>query len=404
MHCFGDCGENRRTDGGTMRNRIAMCSGILAIALGLALAAVAQAQAPPKHPITFDDLIKMHRVSGSQVARDGKWVAYAVSTPDIELNRGVSNIWIVPATGGEAIQVTQGGRDTSPAWSPDGKWLAFLSAREGTPQVYLLSMEGGEAKKLTQLSTGADIFKWAPDGKSIAFTSAVYVDCKDDACNAKRDGEKEKSKVKGRIYDHLLYRHWDHWSEGKHSHLFVMPADGSVPARDLTPEADYDIPPDERGAPSDINFSPDSKEICYTAVTDKVEAISTNADLFVVPVSGGEAKRITSNPGFDGNPVYSPDGRAITYHAQLTAGYEADRWRMMLYDRKQARARISRPGSTAAPTIWRGRRTAKPFTSPRKMRRCSRFMQWRREPARRQRSCLMATTAHFPSAAMRPVW
>ncbi|MFI5097283.1 MAG: prolyl oligopeptidase family serine peptidase [Candidatus Acidiferrales bacterium] len=321
-----------------MRNRIVMYSGILATALGIAAAVHAQAQAPAKHAITFDDLIKMHRVSDSQISRDGQWVAYAVSTPDIELNRGVSNIWIIPAAAGEAIQVTQGGRDTSPAWSPDGKALAFLSAREGTPQVYLLSMEGGEAKKLTRLSAGADIFKWAPDGKSIAFTSSVYLDCKDDACNAKRDEEKEKSKVKARIYDHLLFRHWDHWSEGKRSHLFVMPTDGGTPARDLTPEVDYDIPPDERGAPSDINFSPDSKEICYTAVTDKVEAISTNADLFVVPVSGGEAKRITSNPGFDGNPAYSPDGRAIAYHAQLTAGYEADRWRVMLYDRQTGKS------------------------------------------------------------------
>ncbi|HYW65330.1 MAG TPA: S9 family peptidase [Candidatus Dormibacteraeota bacterium] len=322
-----------------MRNRIAMRSGVLAIALGVALGVHAQAPVPAKRAITFDDLIKMHRVSDSQISRDGKWVAYAVSTPDMELNRGVSNIWIIPATGGEAIQVTQGGRDTSPAWSPDGKTLAFLSARDGNSQVYLLSMKGGEAKKLTQLSTGADVFKWAPDGKSIAFTSYVYVDCKDDACNAKRDEDKEKSKVKARIYDHLLYRHWDHWSEGKRSHLFVMAADGSSPARDLTPEADYDIPPDgERGGPDDINFSPDGKEICYTAVTDKVEAISTNADLFVVPVSGGEAKRITSNPGFDGNPVYSPDGRSIAYHAQLTAGYESDRWRIMLYDRQRGKS------------------------------------------------------------------
>ena len=92
---------------------------------------------------------------------------------------------------------------------------------------------------------------------------------------------------------------------------------------------------------NDINFSPDSKEICFTAVTDKVEATSTNGDLFIVPVSGGETKRITTQPGFDGNPVYSPDGKYIVYHAQLTAGYEADRWRVMLYDRASGEERKS---------------------------------------------------------------
>src|SRR5260370_2390029 len=191
-------------------------------------------------------------------------------------------------------------------------------------------MDGGEAKKLTTLSTGADLFKWSPDGKNIAFTSAVYLDCKEDACNAKRDEEKEKSKVKAHIYDHLLYRHWDHWSEGKRSHLFVEPVDASAAARDLTLTADYDIPPDQRGGPTDINFSPDGKEICFTAVTDKVGATSTNGDLFVLPVSGGEPKRITKNPGFDRNPVYSPDGNTIAYHAQFASGYETDRCQFLL--------------------------------------------------------------------------
>ncbi len=293
----------------------------------------AHAQTPAKHPLTFDDLIKLHRVSGATISKDGKWVAYAVSTPDMEANRGVSNVWMISTSGGDPIQISQGGRDSSPAWSPDGKTLAFLSARDGTSQIYLLSLEGGEAKKLTTLSTGADLFHWSPDGKTIAFTSSVYPDCKDDACNAKRDEEKEKSKVKAHIYDHLLYRHWDHWSEGKRSHLFVISSDGRS-AKDLTPGADYDVPPEERSGPGDFNFSPDSNEICFTAVTDKVEAISTNGDLFLVPVTGGEPKRITTQPGFDGNPVYSPDGRFIAYHAQLTAGYEADKWRVMLYDRK----------------------------------------------------------------------
>jgi len=118
---------------------------------------------------------------------------------------------------------------------------------------------------------------------------------------------------------------------------FVIPVDGSAAQFDLTRGGDYDVPPDERGGPADINFSPDGKEICFTAVIDKMEAISTNGDLFIVPVAGGDAKRITTQPGFDGNPVYSPDGKFIAYHAQLTAGYEADRWRVMLYDRAAGR-------------------------------------------------------------------
>ena len=304
------------------------------------------AQESSKHPITFDDMIKLHRIAEPQVSPDGKWVAYTVSTPDMDANRGKSNIWVVPTAGGAAMQLTQSGHDSSPVWSPDGKTLAFLSSRSGESQVYLLSMVGGEAQTLTKLSTGADMVKWSPDGKTIAFTSSVYPDCvsrsaaalnNDDDCNKKRDEEKEKNKVKAHVAEHLLYRHWTHWNEGKRSHLFVIPADGSAAPRDLTTGADYDVPPDERGGPADINFSPDGREICFTTVTDKMEAISTNADLFIVPVIGGEAKRITTQPGFDGNPVYSPDGKYIAYHAQLTAGYEADRWRVMLYDRQNGK-------------------------------------------------------------------
>ncbi|HKE07186.1 MAG TPA: S9 family peptidase [Candidatus Acidoferrum sp.] len=300
----------------------------------LAASLCANAQAPAKHPITFDDMIQLHRVSAPQISPDGKWVTFAVSTPDMQANRNASNLWLISTAGGAPVQLTQSGHDGAPAWSPDGKTLAFLSSRGGSSQVYLLSMSGGEPKKLTTLSTGADLFQWSPDGKTIAFTSAVYLACKDDACNAQRDAEKEKSMVKAHIADHLLYRHWDHWSEGKRSHLFAMPTDASAAARDLTPTADYDIPPDERGEVNDFAFSPDGKEICYTAVPDEMEAISTNGELFLVPTAGGEPKKITSNPGFDGNPVYSPDGKYIAYHAQLTPEYESDRWRLMLYDRK----------------------------------------------------------------------
>ncbi|HKN74291.1 MAG TPA: S9 family peptidase [Candidatus Acidoferrum sp.] len=305
----------------------------LFIVVLLAVQSSVMPQEAGKHAITFADMIQMHRVGEAQVSPDGKWVVYTVSTPDLDANRGVSNIWIVPTTGGASLQLTQSGHDSSPVWSPDGKQIAFLSSRSGDSQVYLLSMDGGEAKPLTHFSTGADIVKWSPDGKAIAFTSGVYPDCKDDACNSARDADKEKNKVKAHVAEHLLYRHWTHWNDGKRGHLFVVPADGSAPPRDLIPGANYDVPPDERGGASDLNFSPDSKEICFTAVTDPVEAISTNGDLFVVPVAGGEAKRITTQPGFDGGPAYSPDGKYIAYHAQLTPEYESDRWRVMLYDR-----------------------------------------------------------------------
>jgi dipeptidyl aminopeptidase/acylaminoacyl peptidase len=310
-------------------------AGRLWVSLLLLSAAVAtEAQEAAKRAITFDDLIAMHRVAEAQLSPDGKLVVYTVATPDMDTNRNASNLWMAPVAGGEAIQLTRTGKDSSPQWSPDGKSIAFLSARSGDSQVYLLSMDGGEAHPVTKVSTGADFVKWSPDGKTIAFTSSVYVDCKDDDCNKKRNDEKGKNKVKAHVAENLLYRHWTHWNEGPRAHLFVMPSDGTGEAEDLTTGANYDVPPDQRGDENDINFSPDSKEICFTAVTDKVEAISTNGDLFIVPVTGsGEPKRITTQPGFDGNPVYSPDGKYIAYHAQLTAGYEADKWRVMLYDR-----------------------------------------------------------------------
>jgi dipeptidyl aminopeptidase/acylaminoacyl peptidase len=313
-----------------MKRQIVSVSVLLCFAL---IVVAPNGTAQSKHAITFDDLISMQRVSDPHASPDGKWVAFTVSTPDKEANRNAMNIWLVPSAGGDATALTRSGRDNSPRWSPDGKQIAFLSSRDGESQIYLISVEGGEATKASSISTGVDGFYWAPDGKSFAFTTGVFPDCKEEACNKKRLDDAAKSKVKARVYEHLLYRHWTHWNDGRRSHLFVMPVAGGA-ARDLMPGADYDAPPDFRGDGNDIAFSPDGRELCFTAVTDAMEAISTNADLFIVPADGSAApKRITENPGYDSHPVYSPDGKSIAYHAQLKAGYEADRWRLMLYDR-----------------------------------------------------------------------
>src|ERR1700690_2583479 len=321
-----------RLFGGGRMLRMFRCLALGALALFLGVGA-ASAQGA-RRPMTFDDLIAMHRVSDPRMSPDGRYVAYTVATPDREANRVAPNIWIVPTAGGEPRQLTRSGSDQRPRWSPDGTKLAFLSARDGSQQVYWIALASGEATRLTSLSGGAENELWSPDGKTIAFVSSVYPDCADDECNAKRDAEKQKNKVKAHVATKLLYRHWTTWWDGKRSHLFVISADGGGKPRDLTLGADYDVPPFNLGAPEAIGFSPDSAELAFTANTDVDAATNTNGDIFTVPVNGSSApKRITENRGDDWGPVYSPDGNWIAYRSHMTAGYEADRWRLMIFDR-----------------------------------------------------------------------
>jgi dipeptidyl aminopeptidase/acylaminoacyl peptidase len=299
-----------------------------------------QAAGGRRRPITVATLLAIERVSEPQIAPDGRRVVYTVGMPDLSANRTSRDVWIVSNGGGNGRALTTTGKDSGARWAPDGRRIAFVSARAGSAQIYIVDVDGtGEPTKLTNLSGGADNLVWSPDGKTIAFTSEVYPDCRDDACNAKRDEEREKNPVLARFYDRLLYRHWTSWSEGKRNHLFVAPASGGE-ARDLIPGADYDVPPREREGPHPIAFAPDSQAICFTAVVDRVEATSTNGDLFEIEVAGGAPKRLTTNPGFDGAPAYSPDGKTIAYHSQARAGYESDKWRLILYDRASGRHTI----------------------------------------------------------------
>ncbi|MBI4472855.1 MAG: S9 family peptidase, partial [Acidobacteria bacterium] len=291
-----------------------------------------------RHPITFDDLIGFGRVADPQPSPDGQWIAYSVTRYDKAKNAGNSDIWIIPTAGGEARQLTQSEkRDNNPRWSPDGKNIAFISSRDGLPQIWVIDLSGGEARKLTTISTGAAGVVWSPDGKLLAFTSEVFPDCKDDECNRKRTEAAETSKVKAKIIDRLLYRHWDSWKDGRRTHVFVVSAEGGIPL-DVTP-GDYDAPPFSLGGPTDYDFSPDGKEICFARNTDKVEAVSTNVDLWVVSTTGGEPVKLTPNPAYDGSPLYSPDGRFIAYRAQRRAGFESDKFELMVYDRNAKTSR-----------------------------------------------------------------
>jgi Tol biopolymer transport system component len=202
----------------------------------------------------------------------------------------------------------------------------------------------GEPRKLTTISTETSAAIWSPDGKNILFVSAVWPDCKDEACNKERDDARAQSKVKAQVFTHLLYRHWNAYGDGKRSHLFIQAVDGGTPP-DLTP-GNHDVPPFSLGGQDQYSFSPDGKEIAYASNLDEVEATSTNTDIFVVAVPQNIAslanqpdhivplaKKISTSPGADSTPLYSPDGKYIAFRSQARAGYESDRFRLMVYER-----------------------------------------------------------------------
>lgn len=317
-----------------MRRRL-----ILIAALVMFLAAFSAAQS--KRPFTFEDMMSLKRAGDPVVSPDGKWVLFSAVDVNLAENTRKSHLWIVPVAGGDAKQLTTGATAESRGrFSPDGKSILFLTARDGGTQVWVQAFDAGngalsgEPRRVTNISTEADGAMWSPDGKSILFTSEVYADCADDACNKERDEAKGKSKVKASIFTRLYYRHWNAYTRFKRSHLFLVPSEGGV-AKDLTP-GDHDVPPFSLGGQDDCAFSPDGKEIAYTSNVEQVEATSTNNDVFVVPVTGGPAKKISTSPGSDSTPLYSPDGKYIALRVQFRGGYESDRFRLFVYDRAAA--------------------------------------------------------------------
>jgi dipeptidyl aminopeptidase/acylaminoacyl peptidase len=313
----------------------------------LAAAPICCAQA--KRPMTFDDMMAMKRLGSTAVSPDGNWLGYAVTTVDLEQNTKTSELWLQKIAGGDPIKlaVAQPG-DTGLQFAPDGHSILFLSSREGGQQIWLADFDPStgaatNAKKLTAISTEADNAKWAPDGHFVVFTSSVYPDCPaittadsatGEKCNADRDKALADSKVKAQIFTQLLYRHWNHYTGDKRSHLFLVSVeDGSL--RDLTPSDPHDVPPFSLEGGGGFDIAPDSKELAFTENPDPVPAISTSAQIYTLDLTNPDAKpvKVSTSAGGNFNPAYSPDGKYIAWRSQARAGYESDKFRLMLYDR-----------------------------------------------------------------------
>jgi len=301
----------------------------------LCVATTLSAQA--KRAMTFEDFASVRAVGDPQPSPDGRSVLFVVRSIDLPGNRRVAHTFVMPAAGGAARRFPNTEISATEArWSPDGRRIAYVA--EG--QLWIADVDGANRRQLAKLTGGASGPVWSPVGDRIAFVSSVYHGCTNDACNAQKEKEKTESKVKAHITDQLLFRHWNAWDEGTRSHLFVVSADGGEP-RDVTAHARYDVPPGPFGGSEGYAFSSDGNELAYTAKDQgRTDAWSTDVNVYTVSVNGGTPVVITSaNKGADQNPVYSPDGRFIAYASQARAGFESDRWRLMLYDRSTKRAR-----------------------------------------------------------------
>ena len=307
-----------------------ICGVVLVLAAALPSSAYAQ-----KRPMTFTDLAAVHGVSDPQISPSGTSVLYAVTTADLSHNRRSSATYILPVAGGPVRQFPSSAVVASEArWSPDGKSVAYIADDQLWVAPVDQSAVAGSPKQLTNLSGGVSGPVWSPTGDRIAVVSAVYSDCPDDPCNAARAKADAENPVKAHVTDQLMYRHWKAWIPNTRSHLFVVGVTGS-PAVDVTRGVKYDVPPGPFGGSEGYGFSPDGKEIAYTAKDQgREDAWSTDVNLYVVPSAGGTPAVITaSNHGADANPVYTPDGRWILYQSQKRPGFESDAGRLMAYDR-----------------------------------------------------------------------
>jgi dipeptidyl aminopeptidase/acylaminoacyl peptidase len=308
----------------------------------LILSLLAPSPAPPRPasppPFTATEMMRLQRLADPQVSPDGRWIAYQSTQVDTTSWTRNTDIWIVAAAGGAPRRLTEDARsDTRPRWSPDGRRIAFLSTRDGGSQVWLVDAAGGTPRQVTSLPTEVGGVLWA-DERTLVVTSDVHPECGpaapggayDAGCNRKRMEAAIKPSA-ARAYDGLLVRHWNTWEDRRRSHLHAVDV-ASGDARDLTP-GEADVPPFSVGGPDDYDVSPDGREIAFARKDPATEAFSTDAELFVAPVAGGAVTKVSGSPGYDGQPRYSPDGTMIAFRAQVRAGFEADRWRLMVYDR-----------------------------------------------------------------------
>ncbi|MCI6073883.1 MAG: S9 family peptidase [Bacteroidales bacterium] len=302
-----------------MRKRI-----LLAVMLGALVATGANAQ---KRAFTIPDLYRVQYAAGPTVSAKGQ-LAYYVSSSDLKSQTSKTTLYI-------DHQPLEGIKGFAPQWSADGSKLYYSAVADDGLQVFAYDLKTRQSRQLTHYALGANGAVVSPDGNLIAFAAEVWpaIGGADGKANAEANERKAKAPVQAHLADKLLFRHWTDYTDGKFWHIIIYNIAKDT-YTDVTP-GEFHSPTFSPSGPEGFTFSPDSKELCYLSNHDPHPEASTNADLWVVPVEGGKARNLTAdNKAWDGSPQYSPDGRYIAYRFQTVPGYESDRFRLAVVDRR----------------------------------------------------------------------
>ena len=309
----------------------------------LALAAVLLAAPVVARPMTPEDLVSLNRLGEPAVSRDGRVAAYVLRETDLTANRGRFDLFLLDLTRAGAqpvrFQASPTANEHSPAFSPDGRTLYFLSDRGGSNQIWSASVAGGAARQLTNLPVDIEGFLLSPNGDRAAVWAEGEPDCPTVNCPAK-----PAPGGSARTYDQLFVRHWDTWAGKTRSRLYTLPLTGS-PVTDATLVSGGligDVPSKPSGDGAEISWAPDGRTL-YFALREagRTEAWSTNLDIFATAADGSSppVNLTAGNLATDTNPAVSPDGRLLAWTAMKRPTYEADREVVMLRDLKTGKVR-----------------------------------------------------------------
>ncbi len=322
----------------------------------VALLAQPSSYAQTKVPLTVEATWNMQRLGEPSLSPDGRLAVVPVSTADMKENKIATDLWLVPTTGGPARQLTSDkANDTSPQFSPDGRFIAFVSKRgqDKEAQIYVIPVDGGEARRVTNVPAGAGAPKWFPDSKRLAFVTEIWLDLVKWDDQGKRMQERAESKMSGRVWDRAPIAYWDHLLNDREPHLFSIDLDGGEPLAITRLSGFYLSKQDYDSSSYDI--SPDGEEIAFASDTHRTGTMP-NEDIITIASCGCKPPRnITdTNKGDDTAPSYSPDGSYLAYGAKQIPGFYADRTRLMLFDRgaQTRRELFSEWDRSASNLVW----------------------------------------------------